>query len=235
MQYLLKEFLKIEEKLGYVFCDKTLLTLAFTHRSFVNENREISKEHNERLEFLGDAILGFIVSEFLYKALPHYKEGDLSYLRSRLVDASSCCQCIQQLGVEEYLLMGRGEMMNAGKGRDTILADLFEAILGAIYIDSGIENVKKFFFGHFEEFLKMLIKEPSYNWKALLQDHFQKRVQKQPSYKVLSEEGPDHEKIFHVGVYLDEELLGLGQGLSKKEAEQHAAKEAYEKLVGGQS
>lgn len=231
----LREPEKVEEKLGYAFQDKALLVLAFTHRSFVNENRELTKEHNERLEFLGDAILGFMVSEFLYKTLPSSKEGDLSYLRSRLVDASSCCQCIQKLGVQEHLLMGRGEMMNAGKGRDSILADLFEAILGAIYIDTGMESVKKFFFGHFEAFLLTLIKEPFYNWKAMLQDYFQKRFQKQPLYKVMSEEGPDHEKTFHVGVYLDADLLGVGQGLSKKEAEQQAAQTAYEKLSGGQS
>lgn len=234
MDNFLKDAVRIEEKLDYEFQNKSLLTLAFTHRSFVNENRELTREHNERLEFLGDAILGFMVSEFLYKMLPSSKEGDLSYLRSRLVDASSCCQCIQKLEVEEYLLMGRGEMMNAGKGRDSILADLFEALLGAIYIDAGMDNTKKFFFSHFETFLLTLIKEPSYNWKAMLQDYFQKRFQKQPMYKVMSEQGPDHEKVFHMGVYLEGELLGLGQGLSKKEAEQHAAQTAYEKLSGGQ-
>ena len=234
MDNFLKETAKIEEKLRFEFQDKTLLTLAFTHRSFVNEHKELTKEHNERLEFLGDAILGFIVSEFLYKMLPSSKEGDLSYLRSRLVDAASCCLCIQKLEVQEYLLMGRGEMMNAGKGRDSILADLFEALLGAIYIDAGMEATKKFFFGHFETFLLTLIKEPSHNWKAMLQDYFQKRFQRQPIYKVMSEVGPDHEKVFHIGVYLDGELLGIGQGLSKKEAEQQAAQVAYEKLSGGQ-
>lgn len=233
MGHILKEMAKIEEKLGYTFCDKTLLTLAFTHRSFVNENREFIKEHNERLEFLGDAILGFIVSEFLYKILPSSKEGDLSHLKSRLVDASSCCQYVQKLGVQDYLLMGKGEMMNAGKGRDSILADLFEAVLGAIYMDTGIESVKAFFSRHFETFLMTLIKEPGCNWKAMLQDYFQRRFQKQPIYKVVSEEGPDHEKIFHVGVYLDEEQLGIGKGFSKKEAEQQAAQVAYEKLLNG--
>lgn len=231
MDNFLRDAALIEEKLGYEFQNKALLALAFTHRSFVNENRELTKEHNERLEFLGDSILGFIVSEFLYKKLPSFKEGDLSYLRSRLVDASSCCQCIQKLEVQEYILMGKGEMMNSGKGRDSILADLFEALLGAIYIDAGMEKTKHFFFTHFETFLLTLIKEPSHNWKAMLQDYFQKKFQRQPVYNVMSEEGPDHEKTFCIGVYLDGELLGSGLGLSKKEAEQQAAQVAYEKLL----
>lgn len=220
----------VEEKLGYVFQNKDLLILALTHRSFVNENRDIKSGHNERLEFLGDAILGFLVSEFLYTTLPSYKEGDLSFLRSRIVDASACCLYLQTLGIQDYLRVGRGEAMNAGKGRDSLLADLFEALLGAIYLDSGMESVKAFFLKRFTGQLTQLIKDPAHNWKALLQDYFQKRMQKQPLYKVISEQGPDHEKTFCVGVYLDEEELGLGQGLSKKEAEQNAAQVAYEKL-----
>lgn len=226
-----KDIQKIEEKLHHTFRDKTLLSLAFTHRSFVNENREYVKNHNERLEFLGDAILGVLASEFLYRTLPTSKEGELSYLRSRLVDASTCCQYMHKLEVQEYLLMGKGEMMNAGKGRDSILADLFEAILGAIYIDAGIEGAKTFFLYHFEALVSTLIQEPFHNWKAMLQDYFQKKFQKQPMYKVLGSEGPDHARVFHVGVYLEEEQLGSGTGLSKKEAEQQAARSAYETLT----
>lgn len=225
-----KEIEVIESKLQYEFVNKQLLALAFTHRSFVNEHRQQAKEHNERLEFLGDAVLGVLISEFLYMTLPDLKEGDLSYLRSRLVDASTCCQYVYKLDVQGHLLMGKGEMMNAGKGRDSILADLFEALLGAIYIDAGIEKAKTFFFNHFEPVLLNIIKEPFHNWKALLQDYFQKKFQKQPVYQVLGAEGPDHAKVFDVGVYLDEKLLGSGKGLSKKEAEQQAAQNAYEQL-----
>jgi ribonuclease III len=227
---LLKAHDKIEAKLHYVFHDKKLLERAFTHRSFINEHKEYAKEHNERLEFLGDAILGLLISEFLYRKLPEAQEGALSYLRSRLVDASTCCQYIHKLDVQEYLLMGRGEMMNAGKGRDSILADLLEALLGAVYIDAGIDATKQFFFHHFDTLLFSLIKEPFHNWKAMLQDYFQKKFQKQPMYKVLGAEGPDHEKVFYIGVYLDDTQLGTGKGLSKKEAEQQAAQHAYEQL-----
>ncbi|PCI95110.1 ribonuclease III [Candidatus Aerophobetes bacterium] len=225
--------LEIEKKLGYTFKDKGLLKLAFTHRSFVNENKEISSNHNERLEFLGDAILGLMVSEFLYKTLPESKEGDLSFLRANLVEASSCYQFLQMIEISEFLLMGKGEMMNQGKGRDTILADLFEAVIGAIYIDSGMDMAKEFFFSKFETKLHSLIREPSKNWKALLQDYLQKKYQKQPTYTVIDEEGPDHEKTFHIGVYLDKDVLGKGSGLSKKEAEQNAAEDALKKLSSG--
>jgi ribonuclease-3 len=221
----------IEEKLKYSFYKKDLLQLAFTHRSFVNENKESVKEHNERLEFLGDSVLGLLISEFLYNLAPTLKEGDLSYLRSRLVDASTCFSLLQKLEVEGYLLLGKGEMMNAGKGRETLLADLFEAILGAIYLDGGFEKVKAFFIDHFDQIVYEIIKQPVKNWKALLQDHYQKKMQKQPHYKVLFEEGPHHEKVFCVGVFLDEMELGVGRGFSKKEAEQSAAQEAYKKLT----
>jgi len=226
-----KDIVEIEKKLQYTFQHKELLLLAFTHRSFVNENKERVEDHNERLEFLGDAILGVIVSEFLYKTLPTYKEGQLSYLRSRLVDASTCALYMQKLSVAEHLLLGKGEMMNAGKGRDSIIADLFEAILGAIYVDAGLEGVKQFFLHHFARLFEQLIKEPIHNWKAMLQDHFQKKFQKQPIYKLLRAEGPDHEKVFYIGVYLEDKELGMGTGLSKKEAEQKAAHDAIKKLL----
>lgn len=230
MEKLIKFLDKIEQKISYYFKNKTLLSIAFTHRSFTNENKEFNQPHNERLEFLGDAVLGLLISEFLYKTMSNSDEGALSYLRSRIVDASSCASFIHELQVEEFLLLGKGEAMNAGRGRETILADLFEALLGAIYLDGGVESAKHFFFSHFEFTLKALIKEPSRNWKALLQDHFQKKYQKQPRYLLMNVEGPDHDRIFSMGVYMDDELLGSGSGSSKKEAEQCAAKDAYEKL-----
>lgn len=225
-----KEIEALEHKLGFVFNNKYLLILAFTHRSWVNENKETAKEHNERLEFLGDAVLGLITSEYLYQHYPLAKEGDLSYLRSRLVDAATCCQCLVHLEVEGFLMLGRGEMMNAGKGRESLLSNLFEALLGAIYLDQGFEKVKKFFLERFEPILERLVEDPGKNWKALLQDYYQKKCRKQPVYKVLSETGPHHAKMFSVGVYLEENELGIGEGFSKKEAEQRAAQQAWEKL-----
>lgn len=220
----------IEEKLGYSFSNKELLQEAFTHRSFMNENKTVVFFHNERLEFLGDAVLSLLITEFLFTAGPSLDEGELSHMRSRLVEASSCSRWIQQLGVEAFLLLGKGEMMNAGRGRESLHANLFEALLGAIYLDGGFEKVKVFFLTHFKETLSESMKQPLQNWKALLQDYFQKKYQKQPLYKVVSEEGPAHEKLFEVAVYLDEEELSRGKGLSKKEAEQHAAQKAYKKL-----
>jgi ribonuclease-3 len=225
-----KEIEALEHKLGLTFNNKYLLILAFTHRSWVNENKETSKEHNERLEFLGDCVLGLITSEYLYQQFPQAKEGDLSYLRSRLVEAGTCCQCLIHLEVEGFLMLGKGEMMNAGKGRESLLSNLFEALLGAIYLDQGIDQVKKFFFQRFEPILERLIEDPGKNWKALLQDFYQKKMRKQPLYKVLSETGPHHARVFSVGVFLDELELGLGEGFSKKEAEQHAAQRAWEKI-----
>lgn len=220
----------IEDKIGYTFGDKSLIELAFIHRSFTNENRDVVSGHNERLEFLGDAILGLIVSDFLYSHLPDEPEGELSYLRSRLVEAPACALYLENLELENFLLLGRGEAMNEGKGRSTILADLFEAVMGALYLDGGVEVARQFFFNHFESEVLGIIAEPHRNWKAELQDFCQKNYQKPPNYEVLKEEGPDHLKTFYVAVKLDEKELGSGEGTSKKEAEQKAAEVAVKNL-----
>jgi ribonuclease III len=219
---------EIEARLNYTFKDRSLLVLAFIHCSFVNENRDIS-QHNERLEFLGDSVLGLLISDYLYRHLPETPEGELSSLRSKLVEASSCVTYIQKIDVGQYLLMGRGERMNDGRGRDSILSDLFEAIVGAIYLDGGFESAKKFMFQNFSEIIDEILKTPTKNWKALLQDYCQKKYQQTPSYQLLNETGPDHSKCFLIAVLLDEKELGRGEGSSKKEAQQAAAKNALEK------
>jgi len=213
----------IEAKIGYTFKDKSLLALAFVHRSFVNEHRELTHQHNERMEFLGDSVLGLMVADYLYRHLPNTPEGDLSYLRSRLVEASSCITYVQILQLEPFLLLGKGEKMNDGRGRDSILSDLFEAIIGAIYLDGGLEPAKTFLFKNFSEEIDAILKTPLRNWKAVLQDFSQKKFQKAPVYQVLSETGPDHSKVFQVSVYINNEIVGSGQGASKKEAQQAAA------------
>jgi len=220
----------IESQIGYIFKDKSLLSLAFVHRSFTNENRGVIDTNNERLEFLGDAILGLMVSDFIYSHLPHQPEGELSYLRSRLVEASACALYLKKLDLDRFLMVGKGESMNAGKGRDTIIADLFEAIIGAIYLDGGIKAVRSFFFDNFEQQVLEIIEKPHRNWKAELQDFCQKNYQKPPEYIVLGEEGPDHLKTFFIEANLDGKLLGKGQGTSKKEAEQEAAEDAIHNL-----
>lgn len=220
---------EIEAKIQYTFKNRNLLFLAFIHRSYINENRDVF-EHNERLEFLGDSVLGLIISEYLYLNLPSNPEGDLSYLRSRLVEASSCVAYVQKLDIEKYISLGKGEKINSGRGRDSILADLFEALIGAIFLDSGIESAKNFIFTHFKEEIEAILKTPISNWKALLQDYCQKKYQKPPSYQVLNEEGPDHNKIFKISVLIDTEEIGKGVGQSKKEAQQAAAKDALERF-----
>ncbi len=226
---LIKQASEIEIKMGYAFKDRSLLALAFTHRSFVNENKEVN-EHNERLEFLGDSVLGMIVAEYLYRYLPSTPEGELSYLRSRLVEATSCMNYVQKLDVEKYVLLGKGERLNSGRGRDSILADLFEAIIGAIYIDGGLESAQKFLFKNFSRDIEDILKTPIQNWKAQLQDFCQKTYQETPIYKVLSESGPDHSKTFSISVIINQEEVGSGVGPSKKEAQQEAAKDALSKI-----
>ncbi len=216
---------EIESKLGYTFKDRQLLALAFVHRSFVNENKEVGN-HNERLEFLGDSILGMLIADYLYRYLPSTDEGELSVLRSRLVEASSCYDYVQKYELGKYLLLGKGEKMNDGRGRESILADLFEAIIGAIYLDGGLEAAKRFLFKNFSYEIDAILKTPIRNYKALLQDHCQKNYQQTPTYKVLSEEGPDHSKIFKICVVVNNQEIGYGQGASKKEAQQEAAGDA---------
>lgn len=230
MSELLKNISGIEKKIGYVFKDKKLLILAFIHRSFYNENRDLVQEHNERLEFLGDSVLGLIVSDYLYHHLPSHPEGELSQLRASLVEASTCAHFLQRLGLAEYVLLGKGEQMNEGRGRDTILADLFEALVGAIYIDGGIETARTVFWSHFEKEIEAILKTPARNWKAELQDYSQKKYQKPPVYKIEKETGPDHSKMFHVIACMNDKEAGRGVGASKKEAEQAAAQDAMKRL-----
>lgn len=219
---------EIEEKIGYRFKDKTLLLTSFIHCSYFNENRESVRSHNERLEFLGDAVLGLIMSEFIYKQYPDTPEGELSFFRSRIVDAHACAGFIKELFLGEYILLGKGERLNDGRGRDTIMADLFEALVGAIYLDGGLEAAKRVVLGGLKETIVQKLERPDTNWKAKLQDWAQKRYHEPPTYEIVSAEGPDHEKMFEVAVWIQGEKRGAGRGSSKKEAQQEAAKSALE-------
>lgn len=230
LHLLLQRCVDIEKKLGYVFKNKHQLLMAFVHRSFFNEHRDLVPEHNERLEFLGDSVFGLLISDYLYTHLPSHAEGDLSHMRAHLVEAASCVFYVQKLGIEEYVLLGKGERMNGGKGRETILADLFEALVGAIYLDGGMEEVKSFFFAHFKEDVEHALNQPLRNWKAELQDYAQKKYQRPPMYRVAKESGPDHSKIFQVVAFIGDQEVGQGAGSSKKQAEQLAAQDALTKL-----
>jgi len=218
----------IEEKIGYKFFDKNLLVYAFSHPSFVNENKNI-KENNERLEFLGDSIFNLIISEYIYKKFPKKTEGEMSFIRSFIVDWSTCLCFIKKKGLEKYLLLGKGELFSK-RGKESILADLFEAIIGAIYLDGGLSSSKKFL-NFFYPIIDKMIKNPKRNYKSELQNYFQKKYQKLPIYKVINEKGPDHLKIFEVEVFFEKRKIGNGLGKSKNSAQQQAAKDALENFI----
>ncbi len=221
---------KIEQQLGYLFKDKELLLRAFVHRSFFHEHSYDVDGHNERLEFLGDSVLGLMVSDFLFKRFPTRPEGELSHIRAHLVDSLTCKRFVQMLELDQYILLGKGEQLNVRRGRDGLFGDLFEALIGALYLDGGLEAAWTFFFSHFQGELDRLVEMPMRNWKAELQDFAQKMRRITPVYKVLQEVGPDHGKQFLVGAYIGERCVGEGMGSSKKEAETLAAQKAIEAL-----
>jgi len=223
LELLIAQLKEVEEHLGYAFENKDLLINALVHRSYANEHRDSILPHNERLEFLGDSVLGLVVADYLYHRLPGSAEGELSQIRSKLVEATTCAKYLQKLKLQNFILLGRGEKMTEGRNKMSILADAFEAIVGAIYLDGGMTVAKSFLLCHFEEEAKETIGAPPRNYKAELQDYSQKKFQKVPVYKVAQESGPDHSKLFHIIVYLDEKESGVGVGASKKEAEQRAA------------
>ena len=223
----MKDFSIFEKKLGLNFKNKDLLTQAFTHRSYLNENPNFDLEHNERLEFLGDAVIELIVTEHLYKDNPDKPEGDLTNWRAALVNAKMMTKVAEKLGFNDFLLLSKGETKELGKARAYILANTFEAVLGAIYLDSGYDPAEKFIEKHLLKNLSEIIREGlDKDSKSKFQEEAQERVSITPNYKVIKESGPDHEKNFLVGVYLEDELVAEGEGLSKQEAEEVAAKSA---------
>lgn len=220
----------VELILHYRFKEPLILSTALTHSSFSNESKTEPVAHNERLEFLGDQVFGLLVSEYLYKKYPDSEEGSLSHLRAHLVEAPSCAQYALQLGLSDHIRLGKGETRNIGKGRESLLADLFEGVLGAIFLDGGFDAAYVFFMDKLLPHLEKMLENPPQNYKAQLQKLVQKDYKTHPVYKVLEESGPEHSKLFTVGVYRAEHLLGLGSGNSKKQAEMQAAKIALETL-----
>lgn len=220
----------IEDKLNYTFKNKELLFLAFVHSSFVNENKKITSDHNERLEFLGDGVFNLVITEYLYLKFPKASEGRLSFLRSRIVDSTSCSLFIEKLGIKNFVLLGKGEKQSEDRGRFTILADLFEALIGAMYLDGGLQVVKDFITNHFEKEVSDFLNNPFPNYKADLQSYCQKKYSTHPTYTIISETGPEHSKKFIIEASINGIKLSQGEGSSKKEAEQQAAKKALENL-----
>lgn len=217
----------IEERLQYTFQDEKLFEQAFTHKSYFYESGATG--YNERLEFLGDAVLQLLVTDYLYRNHPEKQEGELSQYRSRIVDSTALTGYSERIGLVEFIVLGKGERRQEKKG--SLLADLFEAILGAIYLDGGIDAARLFLFHQIRESIFETMKAPSQNSKTTLQEWAQKNKQVLPEYVVVEESGPDHKRFFRIEVRLGEEVLGAGDGFSKKEAERKAADEALKGIV----
>ena len=221
------EFSTFEQKIGVIFKDKRLIETAFTHRSYLNENRQSGREHNERLEFLGDAVLELVVTEFLYKKYPDKPEGELTSLRAALVNTISIADAATKLGMNEYLLLSRGEAKDTGRARGIILANAFEAVIGAIYLDQGYGASYSFIEAQlFHKTDEVVEKRLWQDAKSKLQEIAQERMAVTPTYELMNQTGPDHDKVFVVAAYLGREKTALGEGRSKQEAEQDAAQKA---------
>ena len=225
----MKDFSILEKKLGLKFKNKELLMQAFTHRSYLNENQDFKLDNNERLEFLGDAVIELIVTENLYKEYPEKTEGELTNWRAALVNAKMMTSVSEELGFNDFLLLSRGESKEVGKARAYILANVFEALLGALYLDSGYKPCEEFIKKYLLKNLANILKDGSYkDSKSKFQEEAQEKVSITPSYKVIKESGPDHDKKFIVGVFLGSELVAEGEGSSKQEAEEAAAELALD-------
>ena len=222
-------FKTFEEAAGVAFNDVGLLRQAFTHRSYINEHRGELAGHNERLEFLGDAVLELVSTHFLYTKFPEKHEGDLTAYRAALVNATTCAEVATELGMNDYLLLSRGEAKDTGRARGVLLANAFEALIGAVYLDQGYDAARDFIHAHLLPKIDDIIKKRLWqDAKSTLQEKSQEMQGVTPSYSVLEETGPDHDKQFIVGVYVAEKLLAKGSGKSKQEAEQSAARAAID-------
>ena len=218
------QFSNFEKKIKVFFKDKDLLKQSFTHRSYINENSAATLSHNERLEFLGDAVLELIVTDFLYKKYPHYTEGKLTAFRSALVNAVIISEIASQIGMNDYLLLSKGEAKDFGKARQYILANTYEAFIGAMYLDQGYDAVDKFVIETLLPKTSEIVNKKLWrDAKSLVQEKAQEFMSITPLYKVLHQSGPDHDKHFTVGIYFGTDLIADGKGQSKQEAEQNAA------------
>jgi len=224
---------KLESKLGYVFKNKKLSNMAITHKSYAYDMKNDNLDaYNERVEFLGDAILEYIISKELYTRLPNEKEGMLTKRRARIVCEESLCKIIKEYELEEFLKVGRCEIKVKTGKKDAMLADMFESILGAIYLDGGFEIAEKICLRMLDKTIQDEINNLAENkdYKTRLQEEVQKRKDKLIEYKLIREVGPAHDKVFYVEVYVNNKKTGEGNGKSKKEAEQKAAKEALKNI-----
>lgn len=222
---------RLEEIICYTFKDKKLGYMAFTHSSYTNEKKNKKMPNYERLEFLGDSVVSMIVSEYLYKNYPNLPEGELTKIRAIVVCESTLYKCSKKMGFGQFLFLGKGEELTGGRERVSILADLFETVTGAIYLDGGYEEAKKFAINQLEDIIKDAIEGKVFlDYKTELQEILQKNSNTDISYITINETGPDHDKVFEVQVRNGDKVLGTGKGKTKKDAEQDAAKEALNKI-----
>jgi len=223
---------EFQAAIGYRFDDETLLKKALTHGSYVNEKDAGADKNNERLEFLGDAFFDAIISEELYRRLHDVEEGVLTKLRALVVCEKSLADCGRQIKVGKYILVGKGEECTGGRDKDALLADALEAVIGAVYLDGGYEAAKDVVLRLFKSRMDdALSGKLASDYKTTLQEKLQAAGEARISYELDREEGPDHDKVFHINLFYAGRLIGAGQGRSKKEAEQNAAKEALERGV----
>ena len=225
----MKDLSKLEKALNLKFKNKDLLVQSFCHRSYLNENPSFHLEHNERLEFLGDAVLELVVTEYLYQNYPKKPEGEMTNWRAALVNAKILSKTAQELGFNDFLLLSRGEEKELGKARQYILANTFESLIGAIFLDQGYKECQEFLEKYLIKELPHIIEAGLFrDAKSCFQEEAQERAGITPLYKVLEEWGPDHAKHFIIGVFLNNELVARGEGSSKQEAELAAAKNGLE-------
>lgn len=228
------ELEELMDRIGYKFKNEALLKTALTHSSYANECKKKGCESNERLEFLGDSVLGIIVSEYIFKNFKTLSEGELTKMRASVVCESTLCELSRRIGLGDYLMLGKGEEMSNGRDRDSILADAFEALLASVYLDGGLKGARKVVLPFVEKGAAAAVKGKVFkDYKTLLQEIVQKNKEEELHYVLKSESGPDHEKEFCVEVKLNRNVIGVGVGRSKKTAEQMAAKEALA-LMGHQ-
>lgn len=226
-----EKFKELEKKIGVEFKDTNLLVQAFCHRSYLNENPDFNLGQNERLEFLGDAVLELVVTSYLYFKYPEESEGKLTTWRASLVNTKEIGDTANELGFEKFLLLSKGEKGEKGKARLCILANTFEAFIGALYIDSGYDQADAFIKKYLISRLEKIIETGTYrDPKSELQEKIQEKSNITPHYEVVKEDGPDHRKKFVMGVFVDKKKIGEGKGDSKKEAEEEAAKKALKDL-----
>ena len=221
----MKDISKLEKKIGVVFKNKDLLRQALVHRSYLNEHREFKLDNNERMEFLGDAVLELVSTEYLYNKFPN-PEGELTNFRAALVNGKMLAKISGEIGLGDYLLMSRGETKDLGKARQYLLANTLEAVIGAVYIDQGYRKSKKFISDNVLCKMKDVLEEKLYqDPKSKFQEEAQEKVGATPLYKVIKEWGPDHNKHFIIGAYLEDEKIAEGEGMSKQAAQRNAAEE----------